>query len=113
MWPIRGELAADEAELDVLRTAGFPLADTVRIYQAFIDQTLAYAALDAASLALPSGSLRADEGIWRSTYARLPRTTYPRIAEAAPLPAARMVDSAYPVALEMLLDSAAAQLRRH
>ena len=33
---------------------------------------LAFAALDAASLALPSDSLRADEDMWRSTYARLP-----------------------------------------
>ncbi|MFJ2236270.1 TetR/AcrR family transcriptional regulator [Streptomyces sp. NPDC087859] len=104
------ELAADEAVLDVLRTAGFPLADTVRIYHAFIDQTLAFAALDAASLALPSDALHADEDMWRSTYARLPRSTHPRIAEAAPLLAGRMVDSAYPTALEMLLDSAEARL---
>ncbi|MEV7885440.1 TetR/AcrR family transcriptional regulator [Streptomyces sp. NPDC002817] len=104
------ELAADEAVLDVLRTAGFPLADTVRIYHAFIDQTLAFAALDAASLALPSAALHADEDMWRSTYAHLPRTTHPRIAEAAPLLAGRMVDSAYPTALEMLLDSAEARL---
>ncbi|MBO4252785.1 TetR/AcrR family transcriptional regulator [Streptomyces griseorubiginosus] len=104
------ELAADEAVLDVLRTAGFPLADTVRVYHAFIDQTLAFAALDAASLTLPSAALRADEEMWHSTYARLPRTTHPRIAEAAPLLATRMVHSAYPIALEMLLDSAAARL---
>ncbi|WP_155059915.1 TetR/AcrR family transcriptional regulator [Streptomyces blattellae] len=104
------ELAADEAVLDVLRTAGFPVPDTVRIYHAFIDQTLAFAALDAASLTLPSAALRADEDMWRSTYARLPRTTHPRIAEAAPLLATRMVTSAYPTALEMLLDSAGARL---
>ncbi|MGI5134204.1 MULTISPECIES: TetR/AcrR family transcriptional regulator [unclassified Streptomyces] len=104
------ELAADEAVLEVLRTAGFPLPDTVRIYHAFIDQTLAFAALDAASLALPRAALRADEGMWRSTYARLPAATHPRIAEAAPLLATRMVASAYPTALEMLLDSAAARL---
>ncbi|MDH6220965.1 TetR/AcrR family transcriptional regulator [Streptomyces pseudovenezuelae] len=104
------ELAADEAVLDVLRTAGFPLADTVRIYHAFIDQTLAFAALDAASLTLPSAALHADEDMWRSTYAHLPRTTHPRIAEAAPLLARRMVTSAYPTALEMLLDSAATRL---
>ncbi|MGW9029534.1 TetR/AcrR family transcriptional regulator [Streptomyces sp. NPDC055722] len=104
------ELAADEAVLEVLRTAGFPLPDTVRIYHAFIDQTLAFAALDAASLTLPRAALRADEGMWRSTYARLPAATHPRIAEAAPLLATRMVGSAYPTALEMLLDSAAARL---
>ncbi|MFE0255829.1 TetR/AcrR family transcriptional regulator [Streptomyces sp. NPDC059010] len=104
------ELAADETVLNILRTAGFPLPDTVRIYHAFIDQTLAFAALDAASLALPSASLRADEEMWRSTYARLPRTAYPRIAEAAPLLATRMVTSAYPTALEMLLDGASRYL---
>ncbi|MGW7404698.1 TetR/AcrR family transcriptional regulator [Streptomyces sp. NPDC054833] len=101
------ELAADEAVLDVLRTAGFPLPETVRVYHAFIDQTLAFAALDAASLALPSASQRADDDKWNSTYARLPRATHPRIAEAAPLLAARMPTSAYPTALDMLLDSAA------
>lgn len=106
------ELAADEAVLEVLRRAGFPLSDTVRIYHAFIDQTLAFAALDAASLALPSAALRADEAMWRSTYARLPAATHPRIAEAAPHLATRMVTSAYPTALDMLLDSAAAQLER-
>ncbi|MEU9737123.1 TetR/AcrR family transcriptional regulator [Streptomyces sp. NPDC048002] len=104
------ELAVDEAVLDVLRSAGFPLAETVRVYHAFIDQTLAFAALDAASLALPSAALHADEEMWRSTYARLPRTTHPRIAEAAPLLATRMVTSAYPTALEMLLDSAQTRL---
>ncbi|MFE9809223.1 TetR/AcrR family transcriptional regulator [Streptomyces sp. NPDC005227] len=106
------ELAADEAVLELLRTAGFQLPDTVRIYHAFIDQTLAFAALDAASLALPSAALSADEAMWRSTYARLPAATHPRIAEAAPLLATRMVTSAYPTALDMLLDSAAAQLAR-
>ncbi len=99
------ELAADEAVLGILRTAGLPLPDTVRIYHAFIDQTLAFAALDAASLALPSAALDEDEARWRSTYARLPADRYPRIAEAAPLLAQHMITSAYPTALEMLLDS--------
>ncbi|MEV1065650.1 TetR/AcrR family transcriptional regulator [Streptomyces sp. NPDC050263] len=106
------ELAADEAVLEVLRTAGFPLPDTVRIYHAFIDQTLAFAALDAAALALPRAAQRADDAMWRSTYARLPAETHPRIAEAASLLSSRMVTSAYPTALEMLLDSAAATLAR-
>ncbi|NEC26807.1 TetR/AcrR family transcriptional regulator [Streptomyces sp. SID8111] len=104
------ELAADEAVLDVLRSAGFPPAETVRIYHAFIDTTLGFAALDAASLALPGAARRADEEMWHSTYARLPASTHPRIAEVAPLLAARMVTSAYPTALDMLLDSAAARL---
>ncbi|MET9736116.1 TetR/AcrR family transcriptional regulator [Streptomyces sp. NPDC006458] len=104
------ELAADEAVLGILRTAGFPVPEAVRVYHAFVDQTLAFAALDAASLALPHAALRADEDKWRSTYARLPAATHPHIAEAAPLLARRMLDSAYPTALEMLLDSAEARL---
>ncbi|MFI8189152.1 TetR/AcrR family transcriptional regulator [Streptomyces sp. NPDC085946] len=105
------ELAADEAILQVLHTAGFALPDAVRVYHAFVDTALAFAALDAAALALPRARLRADEEMWRSTYGRLPAATHPRIAEAAPLLATRMVTSAYPTALEMLLDSAAAQAR--
>jgi AcrR family transcriptional regulator len=105
------ELAADEAVLDILRNAGFSLPETVRIYHAFIDQTLAFAALDAASLALPSAALDADEDKWHTTYAHLPAASYPRIAEAAPLLAPRMVTSAYPTALEMLLAGVEAPLQ--
>lgn len=106
------EIAVDEAVLAVLRTAGFPDADAVRIYHAFIDQSLAFAALDAASLALPAAAREADERMWESAYARLPDTTHPHIAATAGLLAARMNHSAYPAALDMLLDSAAAQLAR-
>jgi hypothetical protein len=57
-----------------------------------------------------ANELDADEDMWRSTYARLPRTTHPRIDEAAPLLVARMVSNAYPTALGMLVDSAARTL---
>lgn len=82
----------------------------MRIYHAFIDQSLAFAALDAGALALAAEARAADEEMWETTYARLPAETYPHIAATAPLLAARMKDSAYPVVLEMLLDSARAQL---
>jgi AcrR family transcriptional regulator len=104
------EVAADETILGLLRTAGFADADAVRIYQAFIDQSLAFAALDAASLALPATARAADEEVWQATYARLPAATHPHIAATAHLLVARMNQSAYPTALEMLLDSASAQL---
>ncbi|WP_455353916.1 TetR/AcrR family transcriptional regulator [Streptomyces sp. SYSU K217416] len=104
------EIAADETILGVLRSAGFPDPEAVRIYQAFIDQTLAFAALDAASLALPEAARTADETVWRATYARLPARTHPNIAATAPLLVARMNQSAYPHALAMLLDSAEATL---
>ncbi|MDA0631823.1 TetR/AcrR family transcriptional regulator [Nonomuraea sp. MCN248] len=105
------EVAVDETILGILRAAGFPDADAVRVYHAFIDQSLAFAVLDAASLALPEATRRADEQVWQETYARLPAVTHPHIAATAPLLVARMNDSGYPAALDMLLDSAARQLR--
>lgn len=104
------EVAVDETILGILRTAGFPDADAVRIYHAFIDQSLGFAVLDAASLALPEAARVADEQVWQDTYARLPAETHPHIAATAPLLVARMNDSGYPAALDMLLDSAARQL---
>jgi AcrR family transcriptional regulator len=104
------EVAADEAILGILRSASFPDRVAAHIYHAFIDQSLAFAALDAATLALPAAARKADEEVWRATYARLPAGTHPNIAATAGLLVARMNDSAYPAALEMLLDSAAAKL---
>ncbi|MCY0932140.1 TetR/AcrR family transcriptional regulator [Streptomyces sp. H27-H1] len=104
------EVAADEAVLGSLRGAGFADGDAVRIYHAYIDQCLAFAALDAGPLALPAEARESDEERWESTYARLPAEEYPNIAATAGLLAARMPHSAYPVALDMLLDSAERQL---
>ncbi|MFL6055098.1 MAG: TetR/AcrR family transcriptional regulator [Actinoallomurus sp.] len=104
------EVAADEAILGILRDAGFPDPSAVRIYHAFIDQTLAFAALDAATLTLPKSARRADETIWRATYARLPERTHPHITAVADLLSAHMNSSAYPAALDMMLATAAAEL---
>lgn len=104
------ELAADEAILAALRGAGFSDAAAVRIYHVFIDQCLAFAALDAAALVLPAPALESDRRMWRATYAHLPEATYPNLSATAPLLAERMNDSAYPLALEMILDSAEAEL---
>ncbi|WP_033344156.1 TetR/AcrR family transcriptional regulator [Catenuloplanes japonicus] len=104
------ELAADEAVLTVLSASGLPVRQAVAVYHAFIDQTLAFASLDAASLALPNAALLAEEEVWRSTYSRLPSATHPHIAEAAPLLATQMVSSAFPAALELLLDGVAARM---
>ncbi|GAA4611827.1 TetR/AcrR family transcriptional regulator [Actinoallomurus liliacearum] len=104
------EIAADEAILGLLRGAGFPDPSAVRIYHVFIDQALAFAALDAASETLPEPARHADRVIWHATYARLPERTHPNITAVADLLAARMNSSAYPVALDMVLASAAAEL---
>ncbi|MDH6115134.1 AcrR family transcriptional regulator [Kitasatospora sp. MAP12-15] len=104
------EVAADEAILGLLRGAGFPDRAAVRIFHVFIDQSLAFATLDAASLALPETARRSDEEMWQATYAGLPQETHPHIAATADLLVARMNISAYPAALDLLLAAAAAEL---
>lgn len=104
------EIAVDEAILGILRGVGLPDETAVRVYHAFIDQSLAFAALDAGALALAEETRTADEEMWGTTYARLPATSHPHIAATARLLTRRMPHSAYPTALEMLLDHTAAQL---
>ncbi|MFD7441261.1 TetR/AcrR family transcriptional regulator [Streptomyces sp. NPDC059909] len=104
------EIRAVETMIGVLRGAGFPDAEAVRIYHAFVDQALAFAALDSAATALPAAAREADEAAWRSTYARLPAGTHPHIAATARHLVADMNLSAYPRALDMLLTAAAARL---
>ncbi|MEV6616683.1 TetR/AcrR family transcriptional regulator [Streptomyces sp. NPDC051051] len=104
------EIEVDETILGILRGAGFGDVDTVGVYHAFIDLTLAFAALDAGALAVKDEARGADEGMWTSTYARLPAETHPHIAATAHLLADRMNLSAYPVVLDTLLNRAEAQL---
>ncbi|MFE9426888.1 TetR/AcrR family transcriptional regulator [Kitasatospora sp. NPDC006697] len=104
------EIRAVEAILGILRRAGMPDPEAVRIYHAFVDQALAFAAQDAATLAMPAPAAAADLGVWQRAYARLDPQTYPNIAATAPLLAADMPRSGYPVALELLLDAVAARL---
>ncbi|MEW2167759.1 TetR/AcrR family transcriptional regulator [Streptomyces sp. NPDC007084] len=104
------EIEAVETILGVLRGAGFPDADAVRIYHAFVDQALAFAALDAASVALPRAAREADAGVWRATYARLPADSHPHIAATARHLVRDMQGSAYQTALDLLLSAAAARL---
>ncbi|MEK9517832.1 TetR/AcrR family transcriptional regulator [Streptomyces sp. NPDC087908] len=106
------EIAVDEAVLGILRGAGLSDPAAVRTYHAFIDQSLAFAALDAGSLALTDEARAEDEAMWRSTYARLPAASHPHIAATAGLLARSMPHSAYPAVLEMLLDHTAGQLAR-
>ncbi|GHA89991.1 TetR/AcrR family transcriptional regulator [Streptomyces chryseus] len=104
------EIQAVETILGILRGAGFPDAEAVRVYHVFVDQTLSFAALDAATLALPAGAREAEEGAWRGTYARLPAQSHPHIAATAPVLVAEMGRSGYPAALEMVLAAAQARL---
>ncbi|MGW1750732.1 TetR/AcrR family transcriptional regulator [Streptomyces sp. NPDC002092] len=104
------EIQAVETILGVLRDAGFPDAEAVRIYHAFVDQSLAFGALDSASTALPKTAQEAEAAVWRATYARLPADTHPHIAATARHLVADMPRSSYPAALDLLLSAAAARL---
>ncbi|MFF0559556.1 helix-turn-helix domain-containing protein [Streptomyces sp. NPDC004266] len=102
------ETRAVERILGVLRSAGFPDALAVRIYHAFVDQALAFAAQDAAALALPPAAQEKETEVWHAVYGRLSPETHPNIAATFPLLAADMRDSGYPFALELMLAAVAA-----
>ncbi|MFF3346275.1 TetR/AcrR family transcriptional regulator [Streptomyces sp. NPDC002779] len=104
------EIRAVETILGVLRGAGFPDPDAVRVYHAFVDQALAFGALDSASTALPKAARDAESAVWEATYARLPADTHPHIAATARHLVADMRRSSYPAALDLLLGAAAARL---
>ncbi|MET9657145.1 helix-turn-helix domain-containing protein [Streptomyces sp. NPDC006510] len=101
------EIRAVGTILGILRSGGFPDALAVRIYHAFVDQALAFAAQDAAALALPKKAQEADAEVWHAVYGRLSPDTHSNIAAAFPLLAADMRDSGYPFALELMLDAVA------
>ncbi|MER7575326.1 TetR/AcrR family transcriptional regulator [Streptomyces sp. NPDC126514] len=104
------EIRAVETILGVLRDAGFPDPEAVRVYHAFVDQALAFGALDSASSALPRAARDAESAVWEATYAQLPADTHPHIAATARHLVADMRRSSYPAALDLLLDAAAARL---
>jgi len=104
------EIQAVEAILGVLRGAGFPDVEAVRIYHAYVDQALAFGALDSANTALPKAAREAEAAVWQATYARLPADTHPHIAATARYLVATMRHSSYPAALDLLLGAAAARL---
>ncbi|MCZ4125026.1 TetR/AcrR family transcriptional regulator [Streptomyces sp. H39-S7] len=104
------EAFAIETILGVLRGGGFPDPEAVRMYHIFVDTSLAYAALDAASTALPPEARDAERQVWQRTYASLPSTTHPHIAATTRLLQAEMRRSAYTRTLDLFLDAAAARL---
>ncbi|UFR00700.1 TetR/AcrR family transcriptional regulator [Streptomyces sp. Go40/10] len=104
------EIQAVESILGVLRRAGFPDAEAVRIYHAFVDQALAFGALDSAGTALPRAAREAEAEVWRTTYGRLPAETHPHIAATARHLAASMRTSSYPAALDLFLAAARTRL---
>ncbi|MFJ3898062.1 helix-turn-helix domain-containing protein [Streptomyces sp. NPDC090083] len=104
------EIQAVETIVGVLRGAGFPDAEAVRIYHAYVDQALAFGALDSANTALPKPAREAEAAVWQATYARLPADTHPHIAATSRHLVSTMRSSSYPAALDLLLAAAAARL---
>ncbi|MET7485224.1 TetR/AcrR family transcriptional regulator [Streptomyces sp. NPDC005538] len=104
------EIQAVETILGVLRGAGFPDAEAVRIYHAYVDQALAFGALDSANTVLPKPAREAEAAVWQAMYARLPADTHPHIAATSRHLVATMRHSSYPAALDLLLSAAAARL---
>ncbi|WP_435971564.1 TetR/AcrR family transcriptional regulator [Streptomyces sp. Qhu_M48] len=102
------ETRAVERILGILRTAGFPDVLAVRIYHAFVDQALAFAAQDAAALALPPAAQEKEAAVWHAVYGKLSPATHPHIAATFPLLAADMSDSGYPFALELMIGAVGA-----
>ncbi|MEU6669055.1 helix-turn-helix domain-containing protein [Streptomyces sp. NPDC046727] len=106
------EIQAVESILGVLRRAGFPDPEAVRIYHAFVDQALAFGALDSAGAALPRAAREAEAEVWRTTYGRLPAETHPHIAAGARHLVASMRTSSYPAALDLFLTAARTRLEQ-
>ena len=104
------EIRTVELGLGVLRSAGFAPDAAARHYHSFIDATLGFAALDAAAMALPRTGPDSDADAWTTVYAALPARTHPNIASCADALGASMRASAYPAALELLLDGIAVGL---
>ncbi|MER5888906.1 TetR/AcrR family transcriptional regulator [Streptomyces sp. NPDC001941] len=104
------ELRSVETILGVLRGAGFPDAEAVRIYHVFVDQALSFAALDAHVLTLPRELREAERRAWPEVYGAVAADAHPHVASCAPLLVAEMSRSAYPAALDMVLASAAGRL---
>ncbi|MFC8197636.1 TetR/AcrR family transcriptional regulator [Streptomyces sp. NPDC057298] len=106
------EFRAVETGVGLLLAAGFPPAQAVRLYLAFIDTVLGHAALDAACLALPRQQREADEQAWTQAYQAVDPQTYPALAEVRHELHA-MAGSSFEHAVDLLLDALAARARAH
>ncbi|MFI6277842.1 TetR family transcriptional regulator [Streptomyces sp. NPDC050988] len=102
------EFRAVETGVGLLLSAGFPPADAVRLYLAFIDTVLSHAALDAACHALPREQREADERAWTEAYQSVDPAAYPALSEVRGELHA-MAESSFELAVDLLLDALAAK----
>jgi AcrR family transcriptional regulator len=99
-----------EQLLGILRTAGFSDEVAAAVYMMMVDLVLAYAALDAAALALPADIRATDVARWRDVYAALPPTDFPNIAAVADRLLAIGGRSSFPMAVDVMLEGMASLL---
>ena len=102
------EFRAVETGVGLLLSAGFPPADAVRLYLAFIDTVLSHAALDAACHALPPQQREADEQSWTEAYQSVDPAAYPALSEVRG-ELHTMAESSFELAVDLLLDALAAK----
>ncbi|MRH90237.1 TetR family transcriptional regulator [Nocardia sp. SYP-A9097] len=107
----RKEVESINTIVGVLRDAGFPDDEAVRLYHALVDQGMASAAQQACWTALPDAAREAEYRVWDETYPALSPQTYPHLAAVAPLLRDEMRCNSYDYALELFLDAAAARLQ--
>lgn len=107
----RNEAGSINAILGVLRGAGFPDAEAVRLYHALVDQGMASAAQQACWEALPPPARQAEYAVWDRDYPGLPPETHPHLTAVAPLLRREMRCNSYDYSLELFLDAAEARLR--
>jgi AcrR family transcriptional regulator len=102
------EFRAVETGVGLLLSAGFPPAQAVRLYLAFIDTVLGHAALDAACHALPREEREADERAWTEAYQSVDPESHPALSEVRGELYA-MAESSFEPAVDLLLDALAAK----
>ncbi|GAB4586354.1 TetR/AcrR family transcriptional regulator [Nocardia sp. IFM 10818] len=106
----RHEATAINTILGVLRGAGFPDEEAVRLYHVLVEQGMSSGTQQACWAALPPAAKQADFRIWDEIYPALPAETHPHLTALSPLLQPEMRRNSYDYALELFLDAAAARL---
>ncbi|MEY2444823.1 MAG: hypothetical protein QOE00_1403 [Ilumatobacteraceae bacterium] len=107
------ELRITETILARLIDAGFDHAAAAQAYHALIELTIGSAAIDAALAAEPAPDRRRTYARWRSDYATLDASTFPRSVELAASLYPGTADDRFVYALDRLLDGLAVQRDRY
>lgn len=107
----RNEATSINTILGVLRGAGFPDDEAVRLYHVLVDQGMASAAQQACWAAMPDPAQQAEYEVWDHRYPALPPQTHPHLTAVAPLLQREMRRNSYDYALELFINAAEARLR--